>query len=400
LFEETVFNHSSLFILDYPLSCEKKPFPLISPASTTRQDAFAWHWHADEPSPASTSQIHGLYIPNDLDVEFPLAPYFVQTFGQYPNYLRFNDDYQVSLRELIESRGVRLINQHTRIDGAGWNVTERIYQHDDGVLLKVEFMGDRFCRLDGYFRDQATAETLLDSLHEHIYQHERNKTNIYLIQSGMGGLRTEQVDIAAPNIDLDLHYNDDFQAVHNRLVPLLETPRSKGLILLHGEPGTGKTTYIKYLSTLVEKDMLILPPYMANYLTSPEIVPFLLENKESVLIIEDAERILQAREAGGDTNSVSNILNLTDGLLADCMHIQVIATFNAHKSLLDKALLRRGRLMVDYAFGKLTPPKANQLLTHLGFDYRTEAPMTLADIFNLDDQTVAGERPEMGRVGF
>ncbi len=348
----------------------------------------------------NTSLIHGLYIPSDLDHDFPMAPYFVQTFGQYPNYLNFNDDFRISLRELIESRGVLQINQHTRIDDKGWHVTERVYQHDDGMLLKIEFMGERFCRLEAYFRHQTTAETVLDGLYDHVYKHEENKTNIYLIQSGIGGLHTEQVDIAAPNIDLDLHYNDDFLAVHERLIPLLTQPRSKGLILLHGEPGTGKTTYIKYLSTLVKKDMLILPPYMSNYLTSPEIIPFLLDNKDSVLIIEDAERILQSREAGGDTNSVSNILNLTDGLLADCMHIQVIATFNASKSLLDKALLRRGRLMVDYAFGKLAIPKANQLLTHLGLDYRTQIPMTLADIFNLDEQTIAGERPETSRVGF
>ena len=146
--------------------------------------------------------------------------------------------------------------------------------------------------------------------------------------------------------------------------------------------------------------MLILPPYMTNYLTSPEIIPFLLDNRDSVLIIEDAERILQAREAGGDTNSVSNILNLTDGLLADCMHIQVIATFNASKNLLDKALLRKGRLMVDYAFGKLTTDKSNALLTHINSTHRTSVPMTLADIFNLDDQTVSGERSDAIKVGF
>ena len=82
------------------------------------------------------------------------------------------------------------------------------------------------------------------------------------------------------------------------------------------------------------------------------------------------------------------------------MHIQVIATFNASKHLLDKALLRKGRLMVDYAFGKLAPAKANDLLAHLGLTYRTTEPMTLADIFNYDDQTVSGERQEAVKVGF
>ncbi|MFZ4647870.1 MAG: AAA family ATPase, partial [Gemmataceae bacterium] len=272
--------------------------------------------------------------------------------------------------------------------------------HTDGVLLKVEILGDRFCRLQGLYRDEPMMRALLEGVYDHKYVHEDNQTHIYLIQSGLGGLHTERVEITPPDIDVTLHYNDDFPPVHERLVSLLQTPKSKGLVLLHGEPGTGKTTYIKLLSSLVKKDMLILPPYMTNFLTAPEFIPFLLDHRESVLIIEDAERILQSREAGGDTNSVSNILNLTDGLLADCMHIQVIATFNASKSLLDKALLRKGRLMVDYAFGKLARDKANKLLETLGYDYRTTLAMTLADIFNLEDQTVSGDRGDVAKVGF
>ena len=343
--------------------------------------------------------IQNLFIPSDLDREFPLAPHFVQAFGSYPNYLHFNDDFKPVARELLDSRGFRLINHSTRVTDEGWHVVERIFQHDDGVLLKAEFVGERFFRLYGFYRDETSAKALLDGIQEQKYVHEDNQTHIYLIQSGLGGLHTERVEILPPDIDLELHYNDDFPPVHERLVTLLAQPKSKGLILLHGEPGTGKTTYIKHLSSLVKKDMLILPPYMTNYLTSPEIIPFLLDNKDSVLIIEDAERILQSREAGGDTNSVSNILNLTDGLLADCMHIQVIATFNASKHLLDKALLRKGRLMVDYAFGKLAPTKANDLLTHLGMEYRTNESMTLADIFNREEQTVSGERQEV-KMGF
>ena len=348
---------------------------------------------------ANQSIIQNLYIPSDLDREFPLAPHFVQAFGSYPNYLHFNDDYMPSAQHLLESRGFVAINHSARFTEEGWRIVERVYQHEDGIVLKAEFVGDRFFRLYGYYRDETSIKAMLEGFEQHRYVHEDNQTHIYLIQAGLGGLHTERVEILPPNIDLNLHYNDDFPPVHERLVDLLAQPKSKGLVLLHGEPGTGKTTYIKHLSSLVKKDMLILPPYMTNYLTSPEIIPFLLDNKESVLIIEDAERILQSREAGGDTNSVSNILNLTDGLLADCMHIQVIATFNASKHLLDKALLRKGRLMVDYAFGKLAPAKSNALLAQLGMEFRTDQPMTLADIFNLEEQTVSGERLEV-RVGF
>ncbi|CCH02367.1 hypothetical protein FAES_4368 [Fibrella aestuarina BUZ 2] len=344
--------------------------------------------------------IQDLFITHDLDREFPLAAHFVQTYGEYPNYLFSHEDYKTDLHEWLLGRGFGVINASMRLSRDGFRTNERMYHHPDGVMLNGEFMADSYCRFSGYYRSEQVLHNCLAGIEQLVYEHEPEQTHIYLIQSGLGGLHTERVDIEPPTIDLSLYYNDGFPEVHERLVSVLNRPKYKGLILLHGEPGTGKTTYIKYLSSLVRKNMLILPPYMTNYLTSPDLIPFLLEQRDSVLLIEDAERILQAREAGGDTNSVSNILNLTDGLLADCLHIQIIATFNANKSLLDKALLRKGRLMIDYAFGKLTAAKANALMGSLGIDHHTNDPMTLADIFNMDQQTISGERIEGMRVGF
>ncbi len=345
--------------------------------------------------------VKNLFIPHDLEREFPLPAHFVQTFGEYPNHLFSHESYKPAIHEWLLSRGFSLIHQSTRLTKEVPRITQRIYQHPDEIMISADFMADDTCGIAGYYRNQ---EAMLRSMVGHeafICEHEPEKTHIYLIQNTPGGLHTERVELEPPQIDLNTHYNDGFPEVHNRLVEVLNRPKYKGLILLHGEPGTGKTTYIKHLSAQVKKNMLILPPYMSNILTSPDLIPFLLEQRDSILLIEDAERILQAREAGGDTNSVSNILNLTDGLLADCLHIQIIATFNANKSLLDKALLRKGRLMVDYAFGKLATPKANALLTSLGTTHRTTEPMTLADIFNIDGQTISGERAEDGRkVGF
>ncbi len=147
--------------------------------------------------------IQNLYIPSDLDREFPLAPHFVQAFGSYPNYLHFSDDFKPSARELLDSRGFQLINHSTRVTDEGWHVVERIYQHDDGLILKAEFVGERFFRLYGFYKDEVSAKTLLDGFQEHKYVHEDNQTHIYLIQSGLGGLHTERVEILPPDINLN-----------------------------------------------------------------------------------------------------------------------------------------------------------------------------------------------------
>ncbi|CAF5083649.1 unnamed protein product, partial [Rotaria sp. Silwood1] len=109
---------------------------------------------------------------------------------------------------------------------------------------------------------------------------------------------------------------------------------------------------------------------------------------DAILIIEDAENIIQDRnESSTPSQAVANLLNLSDGLLGDAMHQQIIATFNCDLTTVDPALLRKGRLIANYEFNKLDLESAKILSDKLGFgtDGITE-PMTLAEIFNQGDK--------------
>ena len=109
---------------------------------------------------------------------------------------------------------------------------------------------------------------------------------------------------------------------------------------------TGKTSYIRYLTSLIDKKMIYIPPEYAHKIASPDFLTLLIANPNSILIIEDAENIVEERD-GYRNASVANLLNVADGLLSDCLNIQILCTFNAHISKIDKALLRKGRLIAD-----------------------------------------------------
>ncbi|MGO8056094.1 hypothetical protein, partial [Rhizobium leguminosarum] len=66
-----------------------------------------------------------------------------------------------------------------------------------------------------------------------------------------------------------------------------------------------------------------------------------------------------------NSSSVSNLLNISDGLLADFLNVQLVCTFNSSLTFIDTALLRKGRLIAKYEFGKLGITKAQLLSTHL-----------------------------------
>ena len=209
---------------------------------------------------------------------------------------------------------------------------------------------------------------------------EKNKINI--VYKSDYGFDKLAFDVKKIDLDINTNYNDDFAEISKEIIKNLNDKKHSGLYILDGEPGVGKTSFIRYLTGKIKRNIIFVSPDMVNYITDPSFIPFLMNNNDSVLIIEDAEPALQKRDGSNRTGAISNILNLTDGLLSDCLNISIVATFNTNTRDLDDALLREGRLISGYSFKRLSIEKSIILLNKLGHgDVAVEKPMTLAEIY-------------------
>jgi hypothetical protein len=228
----------------------------------------------------------------------------------------------------------------------------------------------------------------------------KEKSNINLITSYNGALETQEFDLNVKETDITLNYGESFIKKNNLIISKLNEKNCKGIVLLHGLPGSGKSSYIRYLTTEIkEKQILFIPPAMADSLSDPTIISFLMDYKNSILIIEDGEKVISDRNNNGSSVGVSNILNLTDGILSDCLNIQILVTFNMEKEKIDKALLRKGRLICEHKFDELSIEDSNKLLEHLGKKYITDKKMVLTDIYNIDEESYKEENKET-KIGF
>ena len=225
----------------------------------------------------------------------------------------------------------------------------------------------------------------------------RKPLEINLISRGQNGLTLKQLEVKRTKLNLDLFYEDDFKEVDSVICKRLNNDKDKGIVLLHGLPGTGKTTYLRHLIGKIKKRILFVSPSLAGDIMNPDFIQLLVNNPNSILIIEDAENVIMDRKISGNA-SVSNLLNISDGLLADFLNVQLICTFNNSLTLVDSALMRKGRLIAKYEFGKLSTEKSQRLSNHFGFNNTITKPMTIAEIANPNEQEHTIERVEV--MGF
>jgi hypothetical protein len=277
-----------------------------------------------------------------------------------------------------------------------------IYDHG-GLAYDFPSTGGQKTKRAMYVRLGAVGKSKeqIQSFNEQLHKYRvKDKSKIYMLTNSYGELTLTSMPVDSPEMELSLNYGDDFTTTSESIIKSLNEEKS-GLYLFHGSPGTGKSSYIKYLcSGVVNRKIAYIPVGLISSLTSPDMLPLLMDNKDLVLVIEDAEKALVSRDESGRSDLVSTILNLTDGFLGQSLNISVVATFNTAKEKIDEALLRKGRLRHCYEFKKLSQEQASKLAKTLGKNVdEVVSDMTLADIYYMETST--GYEPEKERrVGF
>lgn len=184
--------------------------------------------------------------------------------------------------------------------------------------------------------------------------------------------------------------------VHNEMYPWIEEgvhayfkrylESEANVLILFGEPGTGKTTFIREL--IVQNGLNAMITYEEDLMNSDRIyLDLITDDDQDILIMEDADLMLLSRES--DSNKImSKLLNISDGLMKNKK--KIIFTANINYSKADHALIRPGRCFDVINFRALTPEEAVNAANAMNIPVREYGPeTTLAQLTNPDYKPAA-----------
>lgn len=312
---------------------------------------------------------------------FQKTPNTLSIFGMYDKnefftiINEFKEEQTIS-REIIKVEELDIINVSYFI-----KVSDTIYlsyhiQDSENAYTTIN-------EVEFYYKDdtdEIKVKEIVDAIENATLSFESdeslNKLNSLILTSE--GLDIEPLPIEVDE-NIELFYNEKTFKSTNKLIKVIKSS-NKGISILYGERGTGKTTIIPYIANNLDRIVIYIPNNLLDsVLNNSDFKTFLRSHTKPIIVIDDCENIFN--EIYTKSNSyANNILQLVDGLLSDVIELNIILITNSDIDEIDHTLIESNSFIESIEFRNLEAKEASSLSKYLKLDKKYKNDARLVDV--------------------
>ncbi len=205
--------------------------------------------------------------------------------------------------------------------------------------------------------------------------------NLNTLNFSNGALEIEPIEyMVTDDENVEVYYSHKSFKSISKLVKKIKKS-DKGLSILWGDRGTGKTSIINHIADKLDRIIIFIPNNLLEVtISNPDFRKFIKKYQKPIIVIDDCEMIFSEYFTKSNV-IVNNLLQLVDGYLSDSLKINIITIFNVEsESEIDHTLLDCNNLIDVVEFDYLSQDESNELSKILGNKTNHKTKNRLVDI--------------------